>query len=355
MRLLPGLVENELLSSYLGRCAAMRGTSLYRFSKACSPDWPAWSRDLDRACGDVVLNQIAICTGVSAGRLREATLEAVARPLQSRCRTGTGVTPFINAIGLRSCTARRLYGLQFCPACLSESPVFLRDWRMSFVTVCEKHKTSLLDRCPHCSSPAIPGWRSSILVRCWACGAWLKNARPGGQADHMEFMLRAQGLLLKAVHANPVEFSNLHVAGTEFIEGAVILLRVLKGHIRGPIQVEGWDGAPALGQRIEMLGVRERFTWFSFLGWLLADWPDNFAKVAKEVSLTQVPFESGTPLPRWLDVCVQALPPRRRARKCRWTSALVNEVRRVERLGRATYRSDRAEVLLSAARSRRGS
>ncbi|WP_369124446.1 TniQ family protein, partial [Undibacterium sp. CCC2.1] len=49
---------------------------------------------------------------------------------------------------------RNAYGLQFCPTCLAEDsvPYFRRRWRVAFYTVCNEHKTMLLDRCPKCGS-----------------------------------------------------------------------------------------------------------------------------------------------------------------------------------------------------------
>lgn len=46
------------------------------------------------------------------------------------------------------------FGLQFCPACLAEdaTPYFRKSWRVALNTVCIRHKTMLLDRCPSCGS-----------------------------------------------------------------------------------------------------------------------------------------------------------------------------------------------------------
>lgn len=46
------------------------------------------------------------------------------------------------------------FGLQFCPACLAEdaTPYFRKCWRVALNTVCSRHKTMLLDRCPSCGA-----------------------------------------------------------------------------------------------------------------------------------------------------------------------------------------------------------
>lgn len=44
------------------------------------------------------------------------------------------------------------FGQQFCPTCLAEDavPYFRKRWRIALNTVCTRHGTMLLDRCPAC-------------------------------------------------------------------------------------------------------------------------------------------------------------------------------------------------------------
>jgi hypothetical protein len=64
-----------------------------------------------------------------------------------------GHTHWIMPLGLYHRTRRRP-GLQFCPECLKDQGVYLRrSWRLSLVTLCERHGCSLRDRCPNCQSP----------------------------------------------------------------------------------------------------------------------------------------------------------------------------------------------------------
>lgn len=45
------------------------------------------------------------------------------------------------------------YHVKFCPACLKEDFYHRLLWDVSYITVCHKHKTSLVDHCPKCDHP----------------------------------------------------------------------------------------------------------------------------------------------------------------------------------------------------------
>lgn len=350
MRAFADPFENELLSSYLGRCAQLRGTSLYRFLKTCCPDWQAWARDLDTCCTEAALTQFAQHTGAAVARIRGATLMDYVWRLNESSRLRPGITPFINAAGPVCCRTKRLFGLQFCPDCLAEHRAFKRDWRLSFVTICEAHDRLLTDRCTRCGSPAMTGWGPNDVARCWSCGSWLTAAlrRDGGELG--AYALAAQRRLCGAIRGEAVRCGYVDLPADDFLQGAIALARALKGHARVIRSTSPWGEALCVGPRIELLNPVERTAWMALLGWLIVDWPTNFDRLASSARLTQFTFGRAGVLPEWLGRTVAALPAGRRHRTRRWKASLLREVRLIEENARESYRTERAAVLLKAAR-----
>lgn len=69
-------------------------------------------------------------------------------------------------------------GLRYCPYCLKEEEYFKKEWRLSFYTVCPKHKRFLLNKCPQCKEPVLLTKRKLDIpsFNCWNCGFIYKNA-----------------------------------------------------------------------------------------------------------------------------------------------------------------------------------
>ena len=136
---------------------------------------PIWEKDLDRFPDDALLRAVSDGTRVEATRSLETVFTN---------GTSTSVLPWVMPLcdGPRK---RRLYGLQCCPACLSEPrPYFRKDWRLAFVTVCVVHGTRLLDRCTNCRRPIRINQRRQrdteaplILDRCVTCNERLESDR----------------------------------------------------------------------------------------------------------------------------------------------------------------------------------
>lgn len=56
---------------------------------------------------------------------------------------------YINFIG----AVREKFGQQYCTICLDHDGAFKKEWRLSLMPICLKHKVLLRDRCPHCEKP----------------------------------------------------------------------------------------------------------------------------------------------------------------------------------------------------------
>ena len=84
-------------------------------------------------------------------------------------------------------------GLRICPICLKEDkiPHLRKIWRLSYIPICLKHKSFLINECPGCESSIIPyeiKWDSQI-TKCFNCGYDLTKIQP-------EVILEKDNLLL---------------------------------------------------------------------------------------------------------------------------------------------------------------
>jgi len=144
--------KDELLSSWLVRLAMAHGLKLHTF---CSTVWPGkqiWNRDIDKCADEALLDVLSRKTAVSRSDVSRTTLAAYEGYVYER-HNANGNTLWIMPLGVYHRT-RTGFGLQYCPKCLSEDdvPYYRRCWRLAFITCCETHAVTLLDRCNQCGA-----------------------------------------------------------------------------------------------------------------------------------------------------------------------------------------------------------
>jgi len=137
-------LPHELLSSWLVRLAHGHGLEVKTFCNLIlSNNQQVWNRDIDRLAPTWLLDQLSTTPKI----VWITTLRAKGL-LYEKFRT-SGTLSWSLALKIYH-RKREGYGLQFCPACLSEdaAPYFRKRWRIAFNTLCLQHKSMLLDRCP---------------------------------------------------------------------------------------------------------------------------------------------------------------------------------------------------------------
>lgn len=144
---------DELLSCWLVRLAHGHGLKVQTFCNLMFGNRrQVWNRDIDRLAPAWLVDELILRTGTSPELAWGTTLRAYEGILYPKFRL-SGTSRWILALKVYHRT-RQGYGLQFCPACLSEDniPYFRKRWRIALNTVCSKHGTMLFDRCPHCGA-----------------------------------------------------------------------------------------------------------------------------------------------------------------------------------------------------------
>lgn len=179
-------LPDELLSCWLVRLAHGHGLKVQTFCNAIFGNQrQVWNRDIDRLAPPWLLDMLSDRTGTHPDVVLNTTLRSYEGLLYRKFRL-SGTLQWMLALKLYH-RKHEGHGLQFCPACLTEDqiPYFRRRWRVAFNTVCTRHGTMLLDRCPKCGV-AVAVHRLDIehldaldtmpVSYCHACGFDLRDA-----------------------------------------------------------------------------------------------------------------------------------------------------------------------------------
>lgn len=338
---LPKPVDDELLSSYLARCAGRYGMSAYRFRSFHLPGFPTWTRDIDRSAPRPLLRAIAAKTGLASARVASMTLGGVESIVSTRRPRGTAA--WINALGVYH-RVRLLHGLQYCPTCLAETHAYRTKWRLSFVVACDLHRRGLRDACPFCNAPIMPHRQLAGALRCDACHRSLVDdlppppELPGGAVVQQEACLRAIGDGFAGV-------SRQRVPAQRYFRGLRILASAVAGWNGGLETVNVGGGGP-----VECMRTVERTALLAALHAILTPWPHAFRALAAERRWTQRTFRRVV-VPAWLYREVRRLP-RGRRRNAASRHSLRAKLASLSRRQPEGWRTRRAGLLLEAARGR---
>ena len=145
----PRILPGEILSSWLVRIAHANGFQARAFcADQLRYDREIWRRDIDHLAPPKLIALLARKTGANVEEIAATTLRSYEGIAFERF-IEFGTTRWVLPLGIQGRT-RRLFGQQYCPACLATDSVpYLRlRWRMAFQVVCTSHSVLLADRCP---------------------------------------------------------------------------------------------------------------------------------------------------------------------------------------------------------------
>ncbi|WP_411567479.1 TniQ family protein [Pseudomonas veronii] len=178
--LVPALLDDEVISSWLVRCALAQGCEPTTLAADVWPDLRLWSLDPDREFSERQLTALSERSGISVDALRASTLMPWQHKMTGSACFPKGVAAWFLCLGTRN--RRRCGGLQYCPQCFAqETPHYLLQNRFAWHTACPIHHVGLLDHCEQCHAPLCPhlnGPPTLDLGRCHRCGYELGMATP---------------------------------------------------------------------------------------------------------------------------------------------------------------------------------
>ncbi|WP_449427214.1 TniQ family protein [Rhodanobacter umsongensis] len=331
---------DELLSSFLVRAAHRHGLAPYRFCAYHFPGEPVWNRDIDRSASDALLEAIAEKAALPLKDVVGMTMRGIESTLGSHGLEGTA--PWLNTVGIYH-RLRRRWGLQFCPVCLAEQPVFYRSWRLSFVVTCRQHDVYLRDACPHCDAPlAIHRQRLSVQL-CHSCSRPLTHKLDDCRPSPTE-LSRAQARYESALTYGSGKIGTQIVCPSDLFNGTHVLMNLIK-----PPRLSNTGDRQPRRLPLELGRTEVRAHTLLQLETLLAQWPDGFKAVACERHLTQRSFARWLK-PGWLATAVCGLPKgRARSQAAPRGQHLLRSRLNAARRHDVEWRTVRAELLWLAA------
>lgn len=310
----PKPLEDELLSSWLVRCAYANARKLHAF---CSSTWGTrhhfWERDLDRSADVRLLTVLADSTNTPRRRTYLTSLAAYEGVLFESF-TLNGELPFVLPIGKRG-RNRLGYGMQFCPVCLAsdEKPYYRRIWRVSCLVVCPTHRCFLHDCCPQCDSPItfhqgdyrerVLSFRSSITI-CSNCGLdrRIVQALPCSDDARGNRLMVLQSIINDAILTEWAQLpgcSEQRIMSLPYFQGLHDLLRALcsrsrTGQLRDGCAVgideQDYRASSSLVGVFDRLRFNERVLVLEMAAWLFECWPERFVSIARKGSLASSYF-----------------------------------------------------------------
>lgn len=311
----PKPLDDELLSSWLIRCAYANARKLHPF---CTQNWGTrhhfWERDLDRSSDIRLLSGLSEFTNTPRYRSYLTSLAAYEGILFERF-TLLGELPWVMAIGKRG-RDRYGYGMQFCPQCLAsdETPYYRRSWRLSCFVLCSVHDCFLYDCCPKCRSSVtfhqsdygekVLSYRA-MITKCSKCGFDRRFALAVscGDSDRWNRLKAFQAVIFNAIQTGwaqePGNEKN-HIMCLPFFNGLHNLVRALCSQSRTGQLRDGCVDQIADGGATELdivgsfdrLRVKERTYALEMAAWLLEQWPDRLIRISLEADLASSYFFS---------------------------------------------------------------
>ncbi|MDC5821891.1 TniQ family protein [Vibrio europaeus] len=149
----PQPLPDELFSSWMTRAARCNGQKLRSFCSMTMPGLKNLAKSIDSFVSPENLVRVSVKMKTSTDSAYQTTLESYSGVLFERASIRTRHKQNILSVGE---THNHLFYQQYCPLCLLESePYYRRTWRISFVTVCVRHRCVLHDRCVNCGAPVM--------------------------------------------------------------------------------------------------------------------------------------------------------------------------------------------------------
>jgi TniQ len=318
----PRPFPEELFSSWLMRLAHDNAQRLPYFTAQMTGDDYFWRIDPDCFLRPGVAQTLAAVTGLSVDAVLTLTLrryEGTVIPRLLQRGAGRWITP-LYVQGYR----RQRPGLSYCPSCLTEALFLRAQWRLSFVTVCERHACLLLAACPRCHTPYAPqrndlGLGSDWSTRpepplgyCPGCGHDLRGTPPlPADPAAVAFQRWLLGGAGSGVLAWPGHAAVPSLEGFDVLHQllAVVLGERMQAHLTGVCDLEGVVRPPERRNRaFEDFDLLDRHRLMRQLTYIVEDWPRRLLGVCEATGVTKAPLMANfRPVPVWYELVADQL------------------------------------------------
>jgi len=173
---------NELFTSWISRNATINFLQTPTFINYYFPEYKnkLLNRDTDIMLDKKMSENFANRMLLKAEDIFQTSLQSYVGYLNETIVSNTR-NPLISPVKIKG-SYPKIKGLRYCPECLREKDYFRKEWRLSFYTICPKHRCFMLDKCPQCSEPILITKRKLNVesFNCWNCGHIFKNSDAEG-------------------------------------------------------------------------------------------------------------------------------------------------------------------------------
>lgn len=231
--LVPSLLPDEVISSWLMRCALAQGCDATTLTGEVWPRLRFWCSDPDRKLSIEQTLRLNRLSGIPAAALHAATLQPLHQMMTGTSSFPRGIAPWFLCLGSRN--RRRCGGLQYCPKCFKEHvPHYLIQDRLAWHSACPVHQAILLNRCESCKAPLCPQLLSppeGTLGRCHRCGYELYLAATVAAPDKA---LRFQHATDELFFRPALGYGRHHLPLAEWFALARWMIGILRTAARAP-------------------------------------------------------------------------------------------------------------------------
>lgn len=231
--LVPPLLQDEVISSWLMRCALAQGCDPTALTGEVWPGLRFWCSDPDRELSSEQAVRLSQLSGIPAAALQAASLQPLYQMMAGTPSFPRGIAPWFLCLGCRN--RRRSGGLQYCPKCFKEQiPHYLIQNRLAWHTTCPVHHVILLDRCECCHAPLCPQLLTppeETLGRCHRCGYELRFASTQSLLlNALSFQRTTDGLFSRPA----LRYGDRHLLLTEWLTLSHWMIGILRTAARAP-------------------------------------------------------------------------------------------------------------------------
>jgi hypothetical protein len=296
--------EDELLSSWMVRLAIAHGVNPDTLYSSLVPSRHQFPNYVDEIDDNLIFFVLEKVTGVARDRIEATTLTPRRNNLTKYHSAGNRTPQAMPYQWIMPVSSRHLpyqvFGLQYCPICLSEDKAayFRRMWRFAFVTLCIEHRVLLLDRCARCSLPidyrrnatvARQKRRRSIftMTNCYSCGYDIRGASPASvPRSTRSYDLKFQHFMVNTLSKDTIEypagnylrvfsfFSNLYQLASLLAFGG--FGKFIRTELCNRYGIRTFPVIePEKYKFVENLNVSERYGLMRLVGLTIKEWPDE--------------------------------------------------------------------------------
>lgn len=301
--------EDELLTSWIARCALSYGLTPYNLLKF-GFDSPKLSiLDYDRHISEAYLENLSRYSTLDKQSIKQKTIIQFANKIIDV----SGNQPQYLYKDILAKSTNNRASMTYCPECLKSKKYFSIYWRLVLQVGCLEHDILHRDTCPHCNAPIRLELLNAFLKdvsHCYACWRSLYTSKNQKLPDEIKPILKMQK---EGVASGWVVFpGNNGMMAPVFFQGIWKLINIFYSKRKGIDYYDkscGFFGIPSTNHitfnphwsRFSIEPIMVKVDCLKLISMMLKDWPKVFIAYCHKVGVTKAVLNPHNDhLPDWL-------------------------------------------------------